>query len=86
MQIQNNSLSLTGTIGQTSVVSQNQSAGERSGSAPIGGDSVELSSFAAGLMADPSRLEQLQAAYASGTYNRSASQIANSLINDAFSG
>ena len=48
-----------------------------------GQDSVQISSLASQLSADPSKLSQLQAAYEAGTYNVSPSQIANSLLNDA---
>ena len=48
-----------------------------------GQDSVQISSLASQLSADPSRLSQLQAAYEAGTYNVSPAQIANSILNDA---
>jgi len=48
-----------------------------------GQDSVQISSLASQLSADPSKLSQLQAAYEAGTYNVSPAQIANSLLNDA---
>jgi anti-sigma28 factor (negative regulator of flagellin synthesis) len=48
-----------------------------------GQDQVQLSSLAAELASDPSRLSQLQAAYEAGTYNVSPSQIANSILNEA---
>jgi anti-sigma28 factor (negative regulator of flagellin synthesis) len=48
-----------------------------------GQDSVEISSLASQLSADPSKLSQLQAAYEAGTYNVSPAQIANSILNDA---
>jgi anti-sigma28 factor (negative regulator of flagellin synthesis) len=82
MQINNNSLSLSAAIGQTPAIDQNQAAGVRDGGSSIGGDSVQLSSLASQLAADPSHLEQLQAAYQSGTYSIFPSQIANSLINE----
>jgi anti-sigma28 factor (negative regulator of flagellin synthesis) len=47
---------------------------------------VQISTLAAQLSADPSKLSQLQAAYEAGTYNVSASQIANSILNDALPG
>ena len=53
----------------------------RSGS---GQDQVQISSLASQLSADPSKLSQLQAAYDAGTYNVSPSQIAKSILNDAF--
>jgi|HubBroStandDraft_5_1064220.scaffolds.fasta_scaffold1694359_1 anti-sigma28 factor (negative regulator of flagellin synthesis) len=46
-----------------------------------GQDSVQISSLASQLTADPSKLSQLQAAYDAGTYNISPSQIANSILN-----
>ena len=46
-----------------------------------GQDSVEISSLASHLSADPSKLSQLQAAYDAGTYNVSPSQIATSILN-----
>ncbi len=49
-------------------------------------DSVQISSLASQLSADPSKLGQLQAAYEAGTYNVSPSQIANSILNDALLG
>jgi anti-sigma28 factor (negative regulator of flagellin synthesis) len=49
-----------------------------------GQDQVQISSLASQLSADPSKLSQLQAAYDAGTYNVSPSQIANSILNDAF--
>jgi anti-sigma28 factor (negative regulator of flagellin synthesis) len=49
-----------------------------------GQDSVQISSLASQLSADPSKLSQLQAAYEAGTYNVSPAQIANSILNDAF--
>ena len=51
-----------------------------------GQDSVQISSLASQLAADPSKLSQLQAAYEAGTYNVSPSQIANSILNDALLG
>jgi anti-sigma28 factor (negative regulator of flagellin synthesis) len=48
-----------------------------------GQDSVQISSLASQLSADPSKLSQLQAAYEAGTYSVSPAQIANSLLNDA---
>jgi anti-sigma28 factor (negative regulator of flagellin synthesis) len=49
-----------------------------------GQDQVQISSLASQLAADPSKLSQLQAAFEAGTYNVSPSQIANSILNDAF--
>jgi|HubBroStandDraft_5_1064220.scaffolds.fasta_scaffold976163_1 anti-sigma28 factor (negative regulator of flagellin synthesis) len=43
-------------------------------------DEVRISDLAAQLAADPSKLAQLQAAYQSGLYQVSPSQVANSLI------
>lgn len=83
MQVNNNSLSLSAAIGQTSAVDQNKTQGAKNGVCSNGGDSVQLSSLASQLAADPSRIAQLQAAYQTGTYNVSPSQIANSMINDA---
>lgn len=51
-----------------------------------GQDSVQISSLASQLAADPSKLSQLQASYEAGTYNVSPSQIANSILNDALLG
>jgi anti-sigma28 factor (negative regulator of flagellin synthesis) len=85
MQINSNSLNLSQAIGETSALEQNKASGVKNRSASSG-DSIELSSVAAQLSADPSRLEELQAAYQSGTYNVSPSQIANSIINDALAG
>jgi anti-sigma28 factor (negative regulator of flagellin synthesis) len=48
-----------------------------------GQDSVQISSLASQLSADPSKLSQLQASFEAGTYNVSPSQIANSILNDA---
>jgi anti-sigma28 factor (negative regulator of flagellin synthesis) len=85
MQINNNSLSLSQAIGQTSTVDQTKVSGTGNNRPATAADTVELSSFAAQLAAGPSRLDELQAAYQSGTYNVSPSQIANGLINDALS-
>jgi anti-sigma28 factor (negative regulator of flagellin synthesis) len=46
-------------------------------------DQVSISSLASQMASDPSKLSQLQAAYESGTYSVSPSQIANSILNDA---
>ena len=46
-------------------------------------DQVSISSLSRKMANDPSKLSQLQAAYESGTYNVSPSQIANSFLNDA---
>lgn len=86
MQINNNSLNLSAGIGQTSAVVQDTVSGVKNGQSSSGGDSVQLSTFATLLATDPAKLAQLQAAYRSGTYNVSPSQIASSLINDAFEG
>ena len=72
----------TGLTGQTTVKSHD---GDHDG-----GDQVQLSDFASQLSAqasttDPAKLARLQAAYNSGTYNVSPSQIANSIIADALS-
>lgn len=83
MQVNNHSLSLSAAIGQTSPVDQNKTAGAKGSAGSNDSDSVQLSSLASQLAADPSRLAQLQAAYQAGTYNISPSQIANSMINDA---
>lgn len=83
MQINNNSLNSSQAIGQSSAIDQNKTSGARSSRSAAAGDRVELSSFAAQLAADPSRLGELQAAYQSGTYNVSPSQIASGIINDA---
>ena len=79
MQINNNLQlnSIASDLGlspQASKSSPRQSGGQ---------DSVQISSLASQLSADPSKLSQLQAAYESGTYNVSPAQIANSLLNDA---
>lgn len=84
MQINNNSLNLSTAIGQTSAIDQNKVGGVKNGACGSGGDSVQLSSLASQLAADPSRIAELQAAYQAGTYNVSPSQIANSILNDAF--
>jgi hypothetical protein len=61
--------------------------GSKSNPRKTGGqDSVQISTLASQLAADPSRLSQLQAAYKAGTYNVSPSQIANSILNDALLG
>ena len=82
MQIRNDSLNLSSAIGQTSAIDQNKVSSARNSRSTGADDSVELSSFATQLSVDPSRLAQLQAAYQSGAYNVSPSQIANSMIND----
>jgi anti-sigma28 factor (negative regulator of flagellin synthesis) len=86
MQVNNNSLNLSAAIGQTSAVVPNKVSGAKNGQSSSGGDSVQLSGLASLLATDPTKLAQLQAAYQSGTYNVSPSQIASSLINDAFEG
>src|SRR5271154_4595411 len=53
----------------------------RHGQPGAGGDQVQISNLAAQLAADPSKLAQLQAAFAAGTYRVSPSQVANSIIN-----
>jgi len=53
----------------------------RQGQTGAGADQVQISNLAAQLAADPSKLAQLQAAFAAGTYRVSPSQVANSIIN-----
>ncbi len=73
----------TSQTGQTSIKSHD-------GHHDHDGDQVQLSDLASQLSAqasdtDPSKLARLQAAFESGTYNVSPSQIANSIIGDALS-
>ena len=81
MQINNSALNLS-AIGQTAAADPAKTV-SKSHSHDAGGDRVEISNLAAQLSADPSRLAQLQAAYQSGTYRVSPSQIANGIIQDA---
>jgi anti-sigma28 factor (negative regulator of flagellin synthesis) len=85
MQIKSNVLSLSAAAGQSSTGGASRSAGVRAAAAGAG-DRVQISSCAPGLAADESRLERLRAAYESGTYHVSASQIAASIIDDELQG
>jgi anti-sigma28 factor (negative regulator of flagellin synthesis) len=79
MQITNSLLSsISNDLGFGQTASK---AASRQGSQ--GEDQVQISTLASQLSSDPSKLSQLQAAYESGTYNVSPSQIANSILNDA---
>jgi anti-sigma28 factor (negative regulator of flagellin synthesis) len=80
MQI-NNNLQLNSIASDLGLSPQASKSNPRQSSG--GQDSVQISSLASQLSADPSKLSQLQAAYESGTYNVSPTQIANSLLNDA---
>jgi len=79
MQI-NNNLQLNNIASDLGLSPQASKSNPRQSS---GQDSVQISSLASQLSADPSKLSQLQAAYEAGTYNVSPAQIANSLLNDA---
>jgi len=46
-------------------------------------DQVDLSPFAQAYTSDPSKVDQLTAAYQAGTYNVSPNKIAGSMISDA---
>jgi anti-sigma28 factor (negative regulator of flagellin synthesis) len=79
MQISNNLQpnSITSELGPGPQVSKSdplQSSGD---------DQVQISSLGSQLAGDPSKLNQLQAAYEAGTYKVSPSQMANSILNDA---
>ncbi len=76
MQI-NNTLQSNSIASDLGVSPQASKSNPRQG----GQDSVQISTSASHLSADPSRLSQLQAAYDAGTYNVSPSQIANSILN-----
>jgi anti-sigma28 factor (negative regulator of flagellin synthesis) len=79
MQI-NNNLQLNSIASDLGLSPQGSKSNPRQSG---GQDSVQISSLASQLSADPSKLSQLQAAYEAGTYNVSPAQIANSLLNDA---
>ncbi len=81
MRIDNNSLGLTQAIGQTQTDQSSSKSG--AGAPQRGADQIQISDMASLLSANQSKLNKLEFAVRSGTYNVSADQIANSIINDA---
>ncbi len=81
MRIDNNSLGLTQAISRTQA---DQSSNKTGAGAPQrGADQIQISDMATLLSANQSKVDKLQLAVRSGTYNVSPEQIASSIINDA---
>ena len=76
MQI-NNNVSLSSIASDLGL---NKPSPKQTSQSGAGQDQVQISSLAQQYSSNPSALSQLQAAFESGTYNVSSSQIANSLI------
>jgi flagellar biosynthesis anti-sigma factor FlgM len=86
MQIDSTNLGLSQT-GQTAAAGDTKSARGHYRHAG-GGDQVQISDLASQLAAqasasDPQKIQQLKAAYESGTYNISPLRIAGSMLNEA---